>query len=207
MKGRWLVVPTVAVYATRTLRVPLAGWSLTGEAQGVGPVTRRVYWIDIASPRRPETEVVTHLLQHLPEMIPPVLAAFRRVRRGGGPTGVGDRFTVLMLGVRRGRVQVVEVGPTHFRLQTLRQHSESGWIEFRSEPLTREPQAGAALTGDSYRLTVVSQVRASSWYDRATYLLGVGILQRMTWESGLRRALKVSGGRMAGHGTTTVEWP
>lgn len=197
MKGYWLLVPTVAAYATRVLRIPLAGWSVTGEAQGVGPVTCRRYWIDIASPRRPDTEVIDLMLQRLPHMIPPVLAAFRRVRRGREPTRVGDRFTVLMLGMRRGRVQVVEVGSTHFRLQTLRQHSESGWIAFCSEP----------LPADGYRLMVVSQVRASSWYDRVTYLLGVGILQRMTWESGLRRALKLSGGRKAGHGTSTVEWP
>ena len=198
MKARWLMVPAVAgAYATRALRVPVAGWSLTSEAQGVGPVTRRLYWLDIASPRRPDSEVVNLVLQRLPHVIPSVLARFQRVRQGEGHTRVGDQFSILMLFLRRGRVQVVEVAPTHFRLQTLRQHSESGWIEFRSEP----------LADGGYRLTVVSQVRASSWFDRYAYLLGVGILQRLTWESGLRRALHLSGGRKVGHGTTTVEWP
>lgn len=187
----------VAAYGTRTFRVPVAGWSLTSEHQGVGPVTRRMYWIDIGSPQHSDTEVVDVTLQLLPDLMPSVLAHFRRVRPIGGRTRVGDQFTILMLGTRRGRVQVVEITPHSFRLQTLRQHSESGWIEFRSDP----------LEGNAYRLSVVSQVRASSWFDRYAYLLGVGILQRLTWESGLRRALRLSGGRKVGHGTTTVEWP
>ncbi|MBB5379279.1 hypothetical protein HNQ07_004794 [Deinococcus metalli] len=129
--------------------------------------------------------------------MPSLLAHFRRVRHTKGHTRVGDQFTILMVGTRRGRVQVVEITPTTFRFQTLRQHSESGWIAFRSDP----------LEGNAYRLSVVSQVRASSWFDRYAYLLGVGILQRLTWEVGLRRALHLSGGRKVGHGTTTVEWP
>jgi hypothetical protein len=198
VRARWLTVPAlVAAYGAQVLRLPVAGWSPTGENQGVGPVTRRLYWIDIAAPRRPATEIVDAVLQHLPAVIPAVLASFRRVREGGGRTGVGDRFTILMLGSRRGRVQVTEVTPTHFRMQTLRQHSESGWIEFRSDPLAE----------GGYRLSVITQVRASSWFDRVAYLLGVGVMQRLTWESGLRSALHLSGGDKVGHGTTTVEWP
>ena len=53
----------------------------------------------------------------------------------------------------------------------------------------------------------VSQVRTSSWLDRFAYLTGVGILQRLTWEAGLRRILRFSGGRKIEHGTSTVEWP
>lgn len=194
--GRLLLPVIAAAYGTRTLRLPLRGWDLTGEGQGVGPVTRRLYWIDIDDPRRPAAQVVETVLQRLPSVMPAALARFRRVRRGG-PTVVGDRFRIQMLGVRRARVQVVDSTASHFRLQTLRQHSESGWIEFSSE----------AREGGGYRLCVVSQVRASSWFDRCAYLLGAGILQRLTWEIGLRRALRLSGGRQAGHGTTTVEWP
>src|SRR5690349_21086162 len=104
------MVPAVAgAYATRALRLPVAGWSLTSEAQGVGPVTRRLYWLDIASPRRPDSEVVNLVLQRLPHVIPSVLARFQRVRQGEGHTRVGDQFSILMLFLRRGRVQVVEV--------------------------------------------------------------------------------------------------
>ena len=197
MKARRLGVLLAAAYATRFLRLPVNGWHGTTLQDGIGPVTRRTYWVDLAAPTRPMTDVVDSALQHLPARIPKPLAWFRRVRPGPGRTEVGDQFAILMLGVRRARVQVTAIRPDCFRLQTLKQHSESGWIEFRTEPLGE----------DRHRLQVVSQVRASSWFDRLAYLLGVGILQRLTWEAGLRRILRSSGGRKVGHGTTTVETP
>lgn len=192
-----LAAVLVAAYGTRVLRVPVHGWTPTREADGVGPVTRRTYWVDLAAPRRAMPELMDDTLQRLPRTIPPVLAWFRRVRASSARTGVGDRFAILMLGVRRARVEVTEVRTDGFRLGTLRQHSESGWIDFHYRP----------LEGGRYRLRVVSQVRASSWFDRLAYLCGVGVLQRLTWEAGLRRVLRRSGGQKTGHGTTTVEWP
>ncbi|GAA5436065.1 DUF1990 family protein [Deinococcus aquaticus] len=191
----WVLL--TAAYATRFLRLPVGGWRATDLRDGVGPVTRRTYWVDLAGPARAMTDVVDSALQHLPARLPKPLAWFRRVRPGPGRTVVGDQFTILMLGVRRARVQVTGVRSGCFRLETLKQHSESGWIEFHAE----------LLGEDRYRLQVVSQVRASSWFDRLAYLLGVGILQRLTWEAGLRRILRSSGGRKVSHGTTTAEWP
>ncbi|GGS10361.1 hypothetical protein [Deinococcus sedimenti] len=197
MKVHRFLVFLAGAYAARFLRLPFNGWHGTTLRDGVGPVTRRTYWIDLAAPTRPMTDVVDSALQHLPERIPKPLAWFRRVQPGPRRTEVGDQFTILMLGVRRARVHVTAIHPDCFRLHTLKQHSESGWIECRTEP----------LGGDRHRLQVVSQVRASSWFDRLAYLLGVGILQRLTWEAGLRRILQSSGGRKVGHGTTTVEAP
>ncbi|MDR6218092.1 DUF1990 family protein [Deinococcus soli (ex Cha et al. 2016)] len=193
---RLAAVLTLA-YSTRILRLPVHGWTPTRERDGVGPVTRRSYWVDLKEPRRALPELMDDTLQRLPRTIPPVLAWFRRVRSTSARTGVGDRFVILMLGVRRARVKVTEVRADGFRLGTLRQHSESGWIDFQYRPLGE----------GRYRLRVVSQVRASSWFDRVAYLCGVGILQRLTWEAGLRRVLRRSGGQKVGHGTTTVEWP
>lgn len=194
---RLAAVLLALAYRTRVLRLPVHGWTPTREQDGVGPVTRRAYWIDLEGPRRGPPELMDDTLQRLPHTIPPVLAWFRRVRPTPRRTGVGDRFAVLMLGVRRARVEVTEVRADGFRLGTLRQHSESGWIDFHAHPLGE----------GRYRLQVVSQVRASSWFDRAAYLCGVGVLQRLTWEAGLRRVLRRSGGQKVGHGTTTVEWP
>ncbi|GHF65863.1 hypothetical protein HNQ07_002154 [Deinococcus metalli] len=195
---RWtLTLPILgAAYGTHFLRFPRRGWARSTESAGVGPVTQRTYWIDIAQPVHTDAQTVQHVLDALPELVPKVLAWFRRRPAATGPGPVGDRFTILMLGMRRARVQVVEVHGTSFRMQTLRQHSESGWIEVRTHPRPH-----------GYRLEVVSRVRASSWFDRVAYLCGVGILQRMTWEATLRRALTYSGGRRVGHGTATVEWP
>lgn len=184
-----------AAYAARVLRLPLNSWARTDLPDGVGPVTRRTYWLDVAGARRP-ADTVRDTLRHLPDRVPKALAWFRRCR-SHGDLAVGDRFTVLLLGVRRGRVQVAELTEGHFRVQTLRQHSESGWIQF--QVLER--------AGGVQRLQVVSQMRASSWFDRWTYLLGVCALQRLTWEWALRRIARASGGTRLSHGTSTQEWP
>lgn len=184
-------------YATRILRFPVDGWARTTEQDGVGPLTRRTYWLNLEAPKRSMPETIDAALQNLPAFIPSGLAWFRRVGPRAGRTEVGDQFVILMLGLRRARVQVTEIRPEGFRLGTLRQHSESGWIDFSFRP-----------AGDgNYRLQVISQVRTSSWLDRFAYLTGVGILQRLTWEAGLRRILRFSGGRKIEHGTSTVEWP
>lgn len=197
MNAQRFVALLTVVYGTRVLRLPVRGWIRTREADGVGPVTRRTYWVDLERPGRGMPELMDDTLQRLPGTLPRVLARFRRVRSSPGRTGPGDRFAILMLGVRRARVEVTDVRPDGFRLGTLRQHSESGWIDFQYRQLGE----------GRYRLQVTSQVRASSWVDRVAYLCGVGILQRLTWEAGLRRVLRRSGGRKVGHGTTTVEWP
>ncbi|WP_407572881.1 hypothetical protein [Deinococcus altitudinis] len=139
------------------------------------------------------------VLQRLPEVFSSPLALFHRVRRTEAPTGPGDFFTILMFGLRRGRVRVVQVSADHFLLQTLRQHPESGTTEFRVDPLPGQESG--------YRLSIMSRMRSSSWIDRAAYLTGVGVLQRLTWEIGLRRVLRLSGGRKVSHGATTQEWP
>ncbi|MBZ9753528.1 hypothetical protein K7W42_22100 [Deinococcus sp. HMF7604] len=197
IRGWWLAPLLLGAFRTKVLRFPTAGWTPTDERDGVGPLTRREYWIDLAAPQRSGPEVIQLMLQQLPSLTPPALAWFRRVRPTEGPTGVGDQFKILMLGSRRARVEVAFLAPDHFRLRTLKQHSESGWTEFRC----------SALSTEGYRLSILSQVRASSWLDRLGYLLGIGILQRLTWEAALRRALQLSGGRKVGHGVATSEWP
>ena len=155
--------------------------------------------MDVRHARQSGSELVNEVLQQQSKVFSSPLALFRRVRRTGVPTGPGDLFTILMFGLRRGRVKVAEVSTDHFVLQTLRQHPESGTTEFRVVPLPDQKM--------SYRLLIVSRMRASSWIDRVAYLIGVGILQRLTWETGLRRVLRLSGGMKMSHGATTQEWP
>ncbi len=195
--GPPLALTLSAAYLTRFLRFPVGGWRPTQVEDGVGPLTYRSYWLDLQGSGQPAEAVVAEVLQHLPQHLPAVLARFRRVRRGDGPTQVGDHFTIVMFGLRRARVEVVEITSQHFRLQTLGQHSESGWVEFRC----------AAAGPQTLRLSVKSLVRSSSWGDRLAYLFGAGILQRLAWETGLRNAWRSAGGRKVGHGTLTEEWP
>jgi len=201
MKKRLSLLPLAltAAYLTRTLRLPLSGWTLTGTDDGVGPLTVRHYWVDIEQVRQARSQLVGEVLQGLVPIFSSPLSLFRRVRQTTAPTAPGDIFLILMLGFRRGRVRVMDVSPEHFLLQTFKQHPESGTTEFRVEPLEGQ------TTG--FRVSVVSRMRSSSWIDRAGYLTGMGILQRWTWEIGLRRVLRLSGGRKVSHGATTHEWP
>ena len=201
MRRRHLIpsVLLLAAYLTRTLRLPVAGWTSTGAEDGVGPLTVRQYWVDIEGGQFARAQLVGEVLQGLPPIFTSPLSVFRRARRTGAPTAPGDIFTILMTGCRRGRVRVTEVTPEHFLLQTLKQHPESGTTEFRVDPLAGQ------TTG--FRVSIVSRMRSSSWIDRAAYLGGMGILQRLTWETGLRRVLRLSGGRKVSHGVTTHEWP
>ncbi|WP_407542857.1 hypothetical protein Q0M94_22360 (plasmid) [Deinococcus radiomollis] len=194
-----LAALAMMAYLTRTLRLPLSGWTPTGTEDGVGPLTVRQYWVDVEQTRQPGPALVGDVFQRLPTVFSSVLAVFHPARRTETPTGPGDIFTILMFGLRRGRIRVAEVAPDHFLLQTLRQHPESGTTEFRLDPLPDR------VSG--FRISIVSRMRSSSWIDRAGYLTGVGILQRLTWETVLRRALRLSGGRKVSHGASTHEWP
>ena len=208
MKGRrkpaalrlgWLVLS--AALLALLWRFPRHSWRPSSLADGVGPVTQRRYWLDLSGTTRSAGETSDLLLQTLPELVPPALAHFRRRRPGQGDTGVEDLFSILMIGLRRGRVRVAKLWENGFRLQTLRQHPESGWTEFRVLPLPPSQGEGGQ------RLEICSLMRASSRLDRLAYLLGVSTLQRLTWESTLRRAQQVSGGRKTGQGQRTEEWP
>ncbi|MGI8747899.1 MAG: DUF1990 family protein [Deinococcus sp.] len=208
MKGRgkpaaprlgWLVLP--APLLALLWRFPRHSWRPSGLADGVGPVTQRRYWLDLSGTTRSARETGELLLQTLPGLAPPALAHFRRLRPGQGDTEVGDLFSILMIGLRRGRVRVAQRWENGFRLQTLRQHPESGWTEFRVLPLP------TSQGEDGQRLEIRSLMRARSRLDRLAYLLGVSTLQRLTWESTLRRAQQVSGGRKTGQGQRTQEWP
>lgn len=179
------------------MRFPRRGWAPSTLADGFGPVTERRYWLEVADAPRLAPEVAQLWLQDMPRLVPPLLSWFRRVRPGHGDTGVGDRFRILMAGLRRGRVVVEQVTPQGFHVRTLRQHPESGTSHFCVEP------QGAGR----YRLQIRSLSRTSSALDRLAYLLGLREVQRLTWELTLRRVRRLSGGRVVDHGHQTREWP
>ncbi len=177
-------------------RFPRRTWAPAGLADGVSKVMLRQYWLDVTDAARPPEAVAHDWLQDLPALAPALLAHFRRVRPGRGDTRVGDVFSIVMFGLRRGRVQVVRSGPDGFVVQTLRQHPESGQSRFLVQGL--DPRA--------YRLMIESEARASSWLDRLAYWAGMSGVQRLTWQWTLRRVLRLTGGREAGHGHHSREW-
>ncbi|ULH15766.1 hypothetical protein MF271_03770 [Deinococcus sp. KNUC1210] len=169
--------------------------TLTSEADGLGPVTERWYWLDVRAADRSPEDLVKAVLDDFPRIMPPVISWTRKVQGTPGLGSVGDRYFFLLI-ARRAWVQTDLRTPRLFRNRTLRHHPESGWVAFSAEP-----QESGVL-----RLMVHSRVRASTRLDRLTYLLGMREVQRLTWEIVLRRALALSGGQQVDHGHHTVEY-
>ena len=169
--------------------------TLTSEADGLGPVTERWYWLDVKDMALTPEQLVKAVLDAFPRVMPPVIAWTRKGKGTPGLGSVGDRYFFLLI-VRRAWVQTDLLSPTSFRNRTLRHHPDSGWVEF----------SAVEQSGGVVRLLVHSRVRASTRLDRLTYLLGMREVQRLTWEIVLRRALALSGGRQVGHGHRTIEY-
>ena len=195
----WLLLPllTGTLWLARPAR-RLPGDALTSEADGLGPITERWYWLNVQDASLPAEALVGAVLDDFPRIMPPPLVWTRKVRGVFGAGRPGDQYFLLLL-LRRAWVQTEACMPTSFRNRTLRHHPEAGWVQFSAENIGGPP--------GSYRLTVHSRVRASTRLDRLSYLLGMREVQRLMWETVLRRALALSGGRQVGWGHRTVEYP
>ena len=168
----------------------------TTEADGLGPVTERVYWQDVSGLSKSPSALTTGVLGHFPSLMPRPLAFTRKVRGTAGTGRPGDRFFFLLFGMRRAWVEVESVSPNAFRNRTLRHHPDAGWLTFSAEE----------LEGGVVRLKVHSRVRSSTRLDRFAYLAGVRYLQRLTWQGLLRRAARFGGGHCLGWGHQTAEY-
>lgn len=198
-------------------RLALAALSLTGLAlsahilrgprdplrpsrpeDGVGPLTRRRYWVEVEGASRSPEEVAEHWRDHLPEHAPKYLAWFRGLDHPVPPLRVGDRLRIRMLLIRRGRVVVEHVDPHGFRVRTLRLHPDAGTSDFRVYP-GEEP--GRMV------LQIESLLRVNSHFDRVAYLLGVHAAQRRNWELTLSSVAAYAGGRPVNRGHESLEMP
>lgn len=165
---------------------------------GVGPLTRRRYWLDLEGATLGPEETAEHWRHHLPEHAPKLLAWFRGLDHPVPPVRQDTRLWILMFLSRRGRVVIERVGPLGFRARTLRLHPEAGTTDFRVLP--------GAQPG-RMRLQIESLFRSHSHFDRLAYLLGVHAAQRRTWDLTLRSVARSAGGRVVEHGTETLETP
>lgn len=165
---------------------------------GVGPLTRRRYWLELEGVTLGAEETAEHWRNHLFEHAPKLLAWFRGLDHPVPPVRQGTRLWILMFLIRRGRVVIEHVGPLGFRAQTLRLHPEAGTTDFRVFPGEQPGQM---------RLQIESLFRSRSRFDRLAYLLGVHAAQRRTWELTLLSVARHAGGRSVNHGTETLETP
>ncbi|CAM4384430.1 DUF1990 family protein [Deinococcus marmoris] len=165
---------------------------------GVGPLTRRRYWVEIEGSTHPAERIAEHWRNHLPQHAPKWLTWFRGLDHPVPPVRQGDRLWILMFLIRRGRVIIEHVDPLGFRARTLRLHPEAGTTDFRVYP--------GAQTGGMI-LQIESLLRSSSHFDRLAYLLGIHAVQRQNWHLTLTSVARYAGGRVVDRGTESLETP
>lgn len=185
----------------------LAAYALKGPADplrpstpedGVGPLTRRRYWVEVEGAGHTPEEVAEHWRNHLPDHAPKWLAWFRGLDHPVPPVNEGDRLWIRMLLIRRGRVVIEHVDPLGFRVRTLRLHPDAGTSDFRVYP-GEEP--GRMV------LQIESLLRTNSQLDRLAYIFGVHAAQRRNWELTLTSVARYAGGRIVNRGHESLEMP
>ena len=192
---RLLLLPTLALSALR-FRGPSDPLRPSTPEDGVGPLTRRRYWIDIEDTVRSPEEVAEHWREHLPDHAPKWLAWFRGLDHPIPPVQRGDRLRIRMLLIRRGRVVIEHVDPLGFRVRTLRLHPDAGTSDFRVYP---GEQPGQMI------LQIESLLRTNSQFDRLAYIFGVHAAQRRNWELTLLSVAKYAAGKIINRGHESLE--
>lgn len=199
---RLLALPALAL-AAYVLKGPPDPLRPSGPEDGVGPLTRRRYWVEIEGARHTPEEVAADWRDRLPDHAPKWLAWFRLMDGRTPPLREGDRLWIQLLGVRRARVVVEHIDPLGFRVRTLRLHPDAGTSDFRVYP----GEAAPTQTGGRMILQIESLLRTNSPFDRLAYILGVHAAQRRNWELVLSSVAAYAGGRILNRGHESLETP
>ncbi|GBF07228.1 hypothetical protein DAERI_130058 [Deinococcus aerius] len=194
---RLLTLPAVAL-AAYALKGPPDPLRPSGPEDGVGPLTRRRYWVEVEGATRTPEAVAEHWRNHLPDHAPKWLAWFRGLDHPVPPVEKGDRLGIRMLLIRRGYVVVEHIDPLGFRVRTLRLHPDAGTSDFRVYP---QEEPGRLV------LQIESLLRTNSQFDRLAYIFGVHAAQRRNWELTLTSVAGYSGGRIVSRGHESLEMP
>lgn len=195
---RLLALPALIAAAAYALKGPPDPLRPSGPEDGVGPLTRRRYWVELEGAERSPEDIARHWREHLPDHAPKWLAYFRGLDGPIPPVEVGTRLWILMMLVRRGRVVVEHVDPLGFRVRTLRLHPDAGTSDFRVYP---QEEPGHLI------LQIESLLRTNSSFDRLAYIFGVHAAQRRNWELTLLNVAAYAGGRVVNRGHESLEMP
>ena len=156
---------------------------------GHGPVFHRLYRARIREATATPAELLALIQADPDRAAPSEFATFQKVRGEEGVMRRDDEFVVRMPGPWDGPVRVVEVGPTAFRLATLRGHLEAGQIAFRAREeggfLLFEIESWAS-SGDRLSHLLYTRLRMSKE------------VQLHMWTSYLERVAQLAGGRLTG---------
>jgi hypothetical protein len=165
-------------------------------ADGVGPLFHRRFRVRIAEPKLGPEELIARLLEDPNRAAPSEFARFYKVQGDEGAVQVNHEFVVRMPGPWDGPVRVVDVGPRHFRLATLKTHLEAGQIEF------------SASHNGGLEFCIESWARSG---DRLSNLLYTRLrmakeVQLHMWTSFLERVVELSGGNRSGRLEIHTRW-
>ncbi|CAM3177138.1 DUF1990 domain-containing protein [Deinococcus saxicola] len=188
-----LAFPMLVAFILKSPRDPLRP---STPQDGVGPLTRRRYWVEVENATQTAEEIAQHWRNHLPDHAPKWLTWFRGLDHPVPPARCGDRLWIRLFLIRRGRVVIEHIDPLGFRVRTLRLHPEAGTTDFRVYPGT---QPGGMV------LQIESLLRSNSHFDRLAYLLGIHAAQRHNWHLTLTSVAQHAGGRIVNRGTESLE--
>lgn len=194
---RLLALPALGL-AALALKGPPDPLRPSTPEDGVGPLTRRRYWVEIEGAQHPPQEVAAHWRDHLPDHAPKWLAWFRGLDHPVPPVRRGDRLRIRMLLIRRGYVVIEHIDALGFRARTLRLHPDAGTSDFRVYP---QEEPGHVI------LQIESLLRTNSQFDRLAYIFGVHAAQRRNWELTLTSVARYAGGQIVNRGHESLEMP
>lgn len=103
-------------------------------ASGVGPLSHRLFAVDIADAAISPEELIGGIATDLNRAVPGEVASVEPISNISGRLRAGDELVVRMPGPWNGPVRVVHDDDAAFRLATLAGHMEAGQIEFRARP-------------------------------------------------------------------------
>jgi len=153
---------------------------------GVGALTRKRYWVDVAGSRMTPDDVVAHLRTHFDQLTPGYVGV---AVEPGTPTVLDLGETITLSLPMRGHIQVrvAELEARRITLVTLAGHPLAATLRFSS-----------AYEGELLRFEISIYQRASNVVDLVLMRAIGDLLQGQTWESMALNVARATGGELRG---------
>ena len=166
-------------------------------SEGVGTLTMKRYWVDLARSRYGPEALLEQVWLRLPELMPEPLAL--RPGRKAASADEGDTLVIDLPMRGQCQVRIAEVSNRSITLLTVAGHPLAGAVRLVVEP---KPESANLLC---FEIQVFD--RAGSVVDQMLMRLGGEWLQRASWVELAHNVAKLSGGSSSGveTDTTTLE--
>ena len=150
---------------------------------GIGPLTRKRFWIDITGSPYDAERLIDHVRLNFARLAPSIMSADAEP---GSPTIVEEGATLTLDLPFRGHVQVrvAEVDEQRFTMMTLEGHPLAGAVRIQTEP----------LAADGVRFEVQAYDRAATLPDMLLMRTLGGVLQNRAWTQLLENVANDVGG-------------